>query len=76
MTALRQLVNMNIGEKIKHLRKEKSITQVQLAQALKLDKGTIAKYEVGERFPSIHILKQIALYFEVSSDYLLGITDI
>lgn len=60
------------GERLKELRKEKRLTQKQLAQILFIDDTSISKYENGKNGPENVILNQIADYFEVSTDYLLG----
>ncbi|MCL2676044.1 MAG: helix-turn-helix domain-containing protein [Firmicutes bacterium] len=63
---------MDIGEKIKELRQEKDLTQAQLAELLKIDKSTIAKYETDSREPKVYILCKIADFFAVTLDYLTG----
>ncbi len=64
-----------LGQKIKELRKEKGLTQIQLAEKLNVNKSTIAKYETDKIEPSLLLLKQIAIFFDVSADYLLGIKE-
>lgn len=64
-----------LKHRLKELRKEKSISQRDLANALKLSPSTIAMYEVGQREPDNEILNRIADYFNVTTDYLLGRTD-
>lgn len=59
-------------EILKELRKEKDISQTELAKSLKLARSTIAQYETGDRTPDYDTLKKIADYFNVSTDYLLG----
>ena len=61
------------GEKLKELRIQKNLSQKQLASILSVHKATISLYESNSRFPSIDILKAIARYFHVSTDYLLEI---
>jgi len=60
---------MKIGEKIKDLRTDKNLTQAKLAELLKIDKSTIAKYETGEREPKFFVLCKIADYFKVNLDF-------
>ena len=60
--------------KIKELRKEKGLTQLQLAIALNLDQTTISKWEVGKALPDTSMLTQLASFFDVSTDYLLGLS--
>ena len=64
---------IEIGSKIKQLRKQKHLTQEQLAKRLWVTKSIISAYENGVRFPSLDILTQIAYIFNVTTDYLLGV---
>lgn len=63
-----------IGEKIKKLRLEKGIYQQELASALQVSKSTIAMWETNKRAPELETAIEIATYFDVSLDYLLGKT--
>lgn len=65
----------NLGIRLKKLRKERNIRQIDLAQALGLAQTTIANYEQNIRFPNEEILKKLSDYFNVSYDYLLGRND-
>lgn len=56
---------------IKSLRREKNLTQVQLAQILNLDQTAVSKWENGKAIPDTQILIQLADFFDVSTDYLL-----
>ncbi|MBP3972713.1 helix-turn-helix transcriptional regulator [Bacillus sp. WL1] len=60
------------GNRIRDLRKQKGITQKELAQSLKLSESTIGMYERNERQPDYNTLIRIADYFNVSTDFLLG----
>lgn len=62
---------MVFSEKVKHLRKEKKMSQVALADICNVTQQTVYKWEHGIVYPSIDILKKLANYFEVSTDYLL-----
>ena len=64
-----------IGENIKSIRKEKKITQKELAEKCNLATITIRQYENGKRELPIRHLKTLALYYNVSSDYILGIKE-
>ncbi len=64
------------AERLKLLRSEKKITQLQLANIIKVAPSTIGMYERGSREPNIETIKTIANLFNVSSDYLIGLTDI
>lgn len=61
---------------LRKLRNEKKITQQQLADRLGITKAMISAYENGIRLPSYDILVKIAAIFNVSTDYLLGISAI
>ena len=63
------------GERLRELRKEKSINQMQLANALGMTQNSIGMMERGHRGTTIEKLVLLAEYFHVSTDYLLGITD-
>ena len=64
-----------IGNIIKELRKERRITQAYLASKLGVNQSTIAGIEIGRREPSRELLVDIANYFNVSVDYLLGVKE-
>ena len=61
-------------ERLKILRKRKGMTQTKLAELLKIDASEITRYEKGQRSPNIKNLIILAEIFEVSVDYLLGLT--
>jgi MerR family transcriptional regulator, light-induced transcriptional regulator len=63
------------ASRLKVLRKEKGIRQVDLAKEMGVAQTTIANYEQHSRFPDENALRNIANYFEVSLDYLLGQSD-
>lgn len=59
------------GDKIKTLRTSHNLSQVQLAEQLKVSKQTISNWENNNILPSIEMLINIAKLFSVSTDYLL-----
>lgn len=63
-----------IGDRLKHLRNEYGILQKDLAEQLKLSQQTISLYESNKRQPDYDTLRTIAEFFNVSTDYILGIT--
>lgn len=73
---------MNFGQRFKKLRLEKGLTQQGLAEDFNkiyghtFSKSSISQYENGKRTPENEALKNFALYFNVSIDYLLCISDI
>lgn len=60
------------NERMKALREEKGLYQKELAEKLSISRASIAMYESGERIPNLESLVNIADFFEVSLDYLLG----
>ena len=64
---------MNIGEKIKKLRKQKDMTQEQLAEYLNISTQAVSKWETNLTLPDITLLPVLANIFNVSADVLLGI---
>lgn len=62
--------------RLKDLRTEKDLTQKQLAEILHMQNTAISKYELGERKPDQEILIKLAEYFNTTTDYLLGNSDI
>ena len=67
---------MEFKDRLKILRKERSLTQAKLGEMLNYGSTAIANYESGRNQPSIPDLKKIASIFNVSTDYLLGVNDI
>ena len=67
---------VNMGEKLKSLRIEKKLTQKQVADRIGLAISAVSSYESGTRYPSYDVLVKLARIFHVSTDYLLGMTDI
>ena len=63
------------GKILKSLREEKCITQDMLANVLNVSRSSVANYETGVREPDIACLEDIADFFGVSVDYLLGRSD-
>lgn len=64
-----------IGERLKQLRIKNGLKQQELANMFGLSSGTISFYESEQRKPDIDFIVAIAKYFDVSTDYLLGLTN-
>ena len=67
---------MTFGERLKLLRLEKDLTQIELGKQFNLGKTAISLYENNERFPDKETLDKMADFFGCSVDYLLGRTDL
>ena len=63
---------MEFNEKIQELRKQKGLTQEELAELLFVSRTAISKWESGRGYPNIDSLKAIAKFFDVSIDELLS----
>ena len=57
---------------LKKLRQRKNITQAELANSLGITKQAVARWERSKSEPDIDTLKQLSVYFDVSTDYLIG----
>jgi len=64
-----------IGERLNKIRKEKGITQKNLAEIIGVDKSAVSLYERDWNDPSDEIKVRIAQYLQISLDYLLGVID-
>lgn len=62
---------MDIGSKIKNLRKEKRVTQEELAEYLHISSQAVSKWETGASSPDIDMLPKLAIFFGTSLDHLL-----
>ncbi len=67
---------MEFNEKLQELRKNKGLTQEELAEALYVSRTAISKWESGRGYPSIDSLKEIAKYFSVTIDELLSTDEV
>lgn len=65
----------NLGLKIKELRIETELTQGELAKVLGITQDSISLWEKGKRIPDTPYIAKLAEYFDVSADYLLGLSD-
>lgn len=65
-------MNIKIGKQIQILRKEKGLSQEDLAQVFNVTNQSVSKWETGQSCPDISLLPDIAKYFGVSVDELLG----
>lgn len=64
-----------IGERLEELRKDKGLKQSDLAKILNISASSVSAYERGISTPDDELKVQMAHFFNVSLDYLLGATD-
>ncbi|KZK07229.1 helix-turn-helix domain-containing protein [Lactococcus sp.] len=63
------------GDKLRALRMEKNLTQNDLAARLGIVGASVSSYEKSKQYPSVEVLIQLCQIFDVSADYLLGLSD-
>lgn len=69
-------MELDIGQRLVNLRTKRGLTQEQLAKMLNMSRSTYAQYEVNRRTPDAETLTMLANFFNVTTDYLFGRTDI
>lgn len=67
-------MGMKLAENIRMMRKERSLTQEQLAEVLRVTAGAVYKWEAGLSVPDIELIVEMADFFDTSVDVLLGYT--
>ncbi len=67
---------MDFGQRLKHIREKNNLTREDLASKLNVSYSTVSKYETNTRFPDQEVLGKIADLFKVTTDYLLGRSNI
>ncbi|WP_305815347.1 helix-turn-helix domain-containing protein [Photobacterium leiognathi] len=70
-TLIRTLLMMSLAKRLITLRKEKGLTQQQMADVLSVHVNSLKKYEAGQAQPSLDAIKKIAVGLHVSTDFLL-----
>ena len=61
--------------RIKDLREDRDLRQLDVAQATGIDQRSLSNYETGKTNPDSYAIVKLAQFFGVSCDYLLGVTD-
>lgn len=69
---MKEVIKMTFGDQLSKARKNKDLTQEELAERLNLSRQTILRWEKNQVFPDISNLKAVAQVLDVSFDYLLG----
>lgn len=67
--------NGNAYYRIRAFREDRDLTQKKIAQILNMSQTGYSKYETGENDIPTRILIELAMFYDTSTDYLLGITD-
>ena len=67
---------VHFGDRLRALRTEKGLSQMDFAKQIRISKSSVNMYERGEREPGFETLEVIADYFNVDMDYLLGKSDV
>lgn len=62
---------MNIGDRIKQARKEKAMTQQELADKINVSRSAVSNWEIGRNYPDVQLIVQISDYLDISLDQLL-----
>ena len=62
-------------KRLRELRLEQGLSKAQLAKNINVSDVAVSRWENGKRTPNIEQLRKLALFFNVSSDYLLGLID-
>lgn len=66
---------MQYYPKIRDLREDRDLTQTQLVQILKMHKTTYTNYEQGKREPPLEFNVKLAKFYDVTIDYIAGLTN-
>ena len=72
---LNSVMYMEKFQRIRDLREDKDLTQREVGAAVNVPQRTYAYYESGERMVPPQVLVALAQFYNVSVDYLLGLTD-
>jgi len=64
-----------LGERLNKLRQERGLTQQELADLFHISNSTISSYETGNRIPDVEFLLKLSKFYNISSDYIIGLSD-
>ena len=67
---------MTLGEKLKGLREDRDLKQIDVAQEINVLQASLSNYELDINHPDLSVLVKLANFYNVNIDYLLGNTDI
>ena len=71
-----EMDNYPISERLKKCRNEKGMSQQEIANALNVQRQIISYYETGKRQPNITDIVKLAELYNISADYILGLSDV
>ena len=66
---------INVTDKLKELRRLKGVSQREVSEGIGINVRSYRHYEAGDTEPTATNIAKLAIYFEVSGDYLLGLSD-
>ena len=66
---------MEFKDRLKELRRDRGLSQMQLAKELNLSQSAVAKWELGKTEPTASAIIAIAKYFNETADFILGLED-
>lgn len=66
----------DLGERLQILRKQRKISQTQLAKRAGVSRSSISAYEKGTTLPSAEVIYELSIILDTTSDYLLGLDNI
>lgn len=61
--------------RLRDLREDNDLTQIQCAKVAFISKNSYIRYETGERVPPVDVIATFAKYYDVSMDYIVGLTN-
>ncbi len=64
-----------LGKRLKELRVEKNLSQKALAEIIETNNSSVCDWECGRTEPSLDTVIKLCEFFDVTADYLLGISD-
>lgn len=67
---------MNYNERIRQIRIKNKLTAKEFSKIFGISESTVSLYESGKRKPGIELIIKISKYFDVSTDFILGVTDL
>ena len=75
MSISQREISYNIYMKLRELREENNISQMEIAEYLNVKQNTYSQYETGKRQLPIELLIKLAKFYKTTTDYILGLED-